>query len=166
MGQDRKSTHQLSSQEKQSHCGEIWFNLLLINHRVEKWKIKRNKRHLPLTLLVLRLNFAPESPTFSPWVVQADGECMFCSVGNTLPLPVNPFCPLSLFQWGISPTWHSLTDWSSMCYSQGLLFFRSRRLQHGLPAGSTSPVKILGPACAPLHRPQLPLGAFCFTGSL
>lgn len=119
MGQDRKSTHQLSSQEKQSHCGENGFNLLLISHGAKKWEIKRNKRYLPFTLPLLRLNFAPESPTFSPWVVQADGEWSFCSVDNTLPLPLIPFGALSLFQWGIPHTWCSLNGCSRVCYSHG-----------------------------------------------
>lgn len=44
MGQDRKSTHQLSSQEKQSHCGENGFNLLLIIHREKKVRNQKKQK--------------------------------------------------------------------------------------------------------------------------
>lgn len=78
-------------------------------------RIKRNQRHFPLTLPLLRLNFAPESPTFSSWVLQA-GERGLCSVDNALYLPLIPFHALSLFQGGVPPTWDT-PGWSSVCCS-------------------------------------------------
>lgn len=165
MCQDRKSTHLLSLQEKHSNCGEIWFNLLLINHRLGKWEIEKQKTPSPHPL--------SSETKLCPWIIHL--------------LPMNGagrwrMITLYLCHWflfmlfpcssggvshlgGGSPTWHSLTDRSSVCYSQGLLSFRSWWLQHELLAGSTSPVKILDHAWA-RHGPQLPPRAFCFMGSL
>lgn len=119
MGQDRKSTHQLSSQEKQSHCGENGFNLLLIIHREKKVRNQKKQKTPSTHHSSSETKLCPWITHLFLWVVQADGEWRFCSVDNTVPLPLIPFGAFSLFQWGIPPTCRSLNGCSRVCYSHG-----------------------------------------------